>query len=46
MIDEVDLSLAPGCAFGNTSKGWMRLCFAVSEEKLKDALSRLEKLIG
>jgi len=46
MIDEVDLSLAPGCAFGKTSKGWMRLCFAVSEEKLKDALSRLEKLIG
>lgn len=46
LIDEANLSLAPGCAFGKTSIGWTRLCFAVSEEKLRDALSRLEKVIG
>lgn len=46
LIDKADLSLAPGCAFGKTSIGWTRLCFAVSEEKLKDALKRLEKVIG
>jgi aspartate/methionine/tyrosine aminotransferase len=46
LIDEVGLSLAPGCAFGQNCKGWMRLCFAVSEKKLNDALDRLEKAIG
>ena len=46
LIDEVGLSLAPGCAFGQDCRGWMRLCFAVSEEKLTLALDRLEKLIG
>ncbi len=46
LIDEVGLSLAPGCAFGQNCKGWMRLCFAVSEDKLNEALNRLEKAIG
>lgn len=45
LIDEVGLSLAPGCAFGANCKGWMRLCFAVSEDKLNNALDRLEKVI-
>lgn len=46
LIDDVGLSLAPGCAFGQDCKGWMRLCFAVSEAKLNDALDRLEEAIG
>lgn len=46
LIDGVGLSLAPGCAFGQDCKGWMRLCFAVSEAKLNDALDRLEQAIG
>jgi aspartate/methionine/tyrosine aminotransferase len=46
LIDDAGLSLAPGCAFGKNCKGWMRLCFAVSEEKLDEALNRLEKAIG
>jgi len=45
LIDEADLSLAPGCAFGKNCVGWLRLCFAVSEEKLCNALDRLEKVI-
>ena len=45
LIDEVGLSLAPGCAFGENCKGWMRLCFAVSKEKLNEALDRLETAI-
>lgn len=46
LIDEAGLSLAPGCAFGEACKGWMRLCFAVSENRLTQALDRLEKVIG
>lgn len=45
LIDEVGLSLAPGCAFGDNVKDWMRLCFAVSQAKLLNALDRLEKAI-
>lgn len=45
LIDDVSLGLAPGCAFGKGFGGWMRLCFAVSEEKLNDALDRLERYL-
>lgn len=45
LIDEGGLSLAPGCAFGASVKEWMRLCFAVSEEKLNQSLDRLESVI-
>ena len=46
LIDDAALSLAPGCAFGRCSAGWLRLCFAVSEERLEDALDRLESVVG
>jgi len=46
LIDEARLSLAPGCAFGADVGQWMRLCFAVSENKLQDALDRLESVIS
>lgn len=42
MIDEVGLSLAPGCSFGSSSKEYLRLCFGVSPEKLTKALTRFE----
>lgn len=45
LIDEVSLSLAPGCAFGKVGAGYMRLCFAVSEARLNEALDRFEKVI-
>lgn len=45
LIDEAGLSLAPGCSFGQNSKGYLRLCFAVSEERLQNALERLASVI-
>lgn len=45
LIDEQALSIAPGCAFGKCCGGWLRMCFAVSEEKLNDALDRLTRAI-
>lgn len=46
LIDEAGLSLAPGGSFGMCAKGYMRMCFAISESKLDDALSRLAKVAG
>ncbi len=45
LIDESLLSLAPGCAFGKCCTGWIRMCFAVSEQKLVDSLDRLEQVV-
>ena len=45
LIDEGGLSLAPGCAFGICSQSFMRLCFAINEEKLDQALQRLAKVL-
>ena len=43
LIDEAGLSLAPGCSFGTSCRGYLRLVFAVSPEKMADALDRLER---
>lgn len=45
LIDDHALGLTPGCAFGRNWGGYMRLCYAVSEPKLRDALGRLERAL-
>jgi len=45
LIDEGGLSLAPGCAFGKCCAGWIRMCFAVSEQRLIESLDRLEQVV-
>jgi aspartate aminotransferase len=45
LIDQSNLSLAPGCAFGKCCTGWIRMCFAVSEQKMIEALDRLELVV-
>lgn len=44
-IDEAQLLLSPGCAFGATCKGYIRMCFAVSERRLNEAFDRMEKIL-
>lgn len=44
-IDEAGVLLSPGCAFGKEAKGYIRLCFAVSERRLEEALDRIETVI-
>ncbi len=43
LIDEAGVLLAPGSAFGSEARGYMRLCFAVSRERLIEALDRIER---
>lgn len=45
-IDEAGVLLSPGSAFGQSSKGYIRLCFAVSRPRLAEALDRIEQVIG
>ena len=45
LIDEAGVLLSPGSAFGKEAKGYIRLCFAVSEARLSEALDRIERVI-
>ncbi len=45
LIDEAGVLLSPGSAFGKEAKGYIRLCFAVSKERLNEALDRIETII-
>ncbi|MEZ5814575.1 MAG: pyridoxal phosphate-dependent aminotransferase [Alphaproteobacteria bacterium] len=44
-IDEAGVLLSPGCAFGKTATGYIRMCFAVSERRLTEALERMETVL-
>jgi aspartate/methionine/tyrosine aminotransferase len=41
LVDEANIGLAPGTAFGPAGQGFMRLCFASSAERMQEATDRL-----
>ncbi len=41
LVDEANIGLAPGTAFGSAGAGFMRLCFARSADGLATAMQRL-----
>lgn len=41
LVDEANIGLAPGSAFGETGRGYLRLCFARDPDSLGQALERL-----
>ena len=43
LVDEANVGLAPGTAFGKAGAGFARLCFARGEEQLTEAASRLAR---
>ena len=45
MVVEAGLGLAPGAAFGPEGEGFVRWCFAASEEKLADGVARLKRAL-
>ena len=46
MVTEAGLGLAPGIAFGPEAEGFVRWCFAASEERLADGIERLGRVLG
>ncbi|WPZ33452.1 pyridoxal phosphate-dependent aminotransferase [Thalassobaculum sp. OXR-137] len=46
IIDEANVGLAPGSAFGPSGEGYLRLCFAAGPETLRKGLDRLEPILG
>jgi aspartate/methionine/tyrosine aminotransferase len=45
LVREAGLGLAPGSAFGPEGEGFVRWCFAASEEKLADGVARLKRAL-
>ena len=45
LVRETGLGLAPGSAFGPDGEGFVRWCFAASEEKLADGVARLKRAL-
>ena len=45
ILNETNVGLAPGSAFGPGGEGHMRLCFASTTERLSAALDRLEPVL-
>ena len=45
LVRETGLGLAPGSAFGPQGEGFVRWCFAASEDKLSDGVSRLKSFL-
>jgi len=45
LVAEQGLGLAPGIAFGPQGEGFVRWCFAASEERLADGVGRLKRAL-
>ncbi len=46
LVSDAGLGLAPGIAFGPEGEGFVRWCFAASEERLADGIRRLRGALG
>jgi aspartate/methionine/tyrosine aminotransferase len=46
LIDEANIGIAPGDAFGEAGRGFMRLCFARSPDQMEEATRRLVAWLG
>ncbi len=45
MVDEANVGLAPGTAFGAGGEGYVRLCFAPSHDTLREGVGRLAEAL-
>ena len=45
LVRDTGLGLAPGSAFGPEGEGFVRWCFAASEDKLADGVARLKRAL-
>ncbi|MEO0730650.1 MAG: pyridoxal phosphate-dependent aminotransferase [Pseudomonadota bacterium] len=41
LVDEANIGLAPGSAFGSDGEGYLRLCYLRSPDQLREAMNRL-----
>jgi aminotransferase len=45
LLQEEQVAVVPGSAFGESGKGFVRLCYATAYEKIEEALNRMERFM-
>ncbi len=45
LLKEEEVACVPGSAFGNSGRGFVRMCYATAYEKIEEALNRLERFM-
>ena len=45
-LQEEKVAVVPGTAFGDCGEGFIRISYAYSMERLKEAIGRLEHFVG
>ena len=46
LLEKADVAVTPGIDFGEAAEGFLRLCYAVSDATLDEALARLAEVLG
>lgn len=46
LLERAHVGVTPGRDFGEAGEGWLRFCYAASEDKLQEALARLGPVLG
>ena len=45
LLQEEKVAVVPGTAFGDSGEGYLRISYAYSIEKIKEALERIERFV-
>lgn len=45
LLEEAGVGLCPGCDFGPSGEGYLRLCYATSEEEIYEGIHRMREFI-
>jgi aspartate/methionine/tyrosine aminotransferase len=46
MLEDSGVAMLPGTSFGQFGEGFIRICYAVGQNEIKDALERIKKSIS
>ena len=45
LLDEASIVVTPGCGFGQSGEGYVRMALTASEDRIKEAIERLKKVL-
>jgi aspartate/methionine/tyrosine aminotransferase len=45
LLDKADIVVTPGVGFGSYGEGYIRMALTVDEERIRQALTRLRKIV-
>ena len=46
ILEDAGVAILPGTSFGEFGEGFVRICYAVNQDKIKNALERIKKSIS